>query len=102
MTLTEHNKRTVKRLYSLYILEAENFHFKRILEAYYPVANKTEINEMYSLVIKDVDSEALKKSSLRVLFRDIPQSPVRVNWRPSLANLHSPNTLVRGFRRHGF
>lgn len=39
--------------------------------------------------------QTIKRLSVR--FKNVPNSPNRINWRPSLSDLHSPTTIKRGF-----
>lgn len=36
---------------------------------------------------------------LSIIFNDIPNSPIRTNWRPSLSNLKSPNSIKKNLTR---
>ena len=37
------------------------------------------------------------KNRLSILFKNLPESPIRINWRPSLANLKSPTKIRNSF-----
>ena len=92
--MEEHVKYNVNRLYNIYQKNNDkNSSFFDILKSIYPTATSKELNEMHELVIPYIDTEGNHRQKLSVIFKNLPNSPIRVNWRPSLADINSPNTI---------
>jgi Ca2+-binding EF-hand superfamily protein len=100
ISITSYNEYTLKNLFkqadadkngSLDILEFIDLISK------YPILRDNLENAITSQKI--IKKKRIHKR-LSILFKDIPDSPTRLKWRPSLSNLHSPNTISRWLRQY--
>jgi len=99
LSVTSYNEHTLKEFFeeadadkngSLDILEFIDLISK------YPILRDNLENAITSQ--KVIKKKRIHKQ-LSILFKDIPDSPTRLMWRPSLANLHSPSTISRWLRQ---
>jgi len=93
ISITSYSESMLKKLFkeadadnngSLDILEFIN------LVSKYPILRENLEN---AIICQKIVQKKRTHTRLSVLFKDIPNSPNRINWRPSLTNLHSPNTI---------
>lgn len=99
ITVTNYNRHALKELFDA--ADADNNGSLDILEfidliSKYPILRENLENAITSqkIIIKKRTHKRLS-----VLFKNMPDSPIRINWRPSLSNLHSPNTIKRELRQ---
>jgi Ca2+-binding EF-hand superfamily protein len=99
VSITSYNEQLLKKLFDE--ADADNNRSLDIMEfidliAKYPILRENLENAISS---QKIIKKKRTHNRLSVLFKNFPDSPVRVNWRPSLTDLHSPSTITRALRQ---
>lgn len=101
ISVTNYDKEALKRLFkeadadkngSLDILEFIDLISK------YPILRNNLDN---AITAQQKIQKRMTKERLSILFKDVPNSPSRINWRPSLSQLQSPTTINRWLQQSG-
>jgi len=71
-----------------------------ILEFINLISKNPELrNHLETVITNAIKFQTSKKfKKLSILFKDMPNSPIKKNWRPSLANIKSPNSIKQELR----